>query len=259
VPDFSLDLGGRPVQLSSSFEVVVDGTDGQVELKRVDAKLAATSMLVSGMIANLPGPGRRDVQLTVRIREGRLEDLLALAIDAPQPVMTGLVALDTELALPPGAGRVRDRIKLSGRFALSQARFTDTDVQQKIRDMSRRSQGKSEEQMVHPTLTNLRSDFALNASRLSLNGLEFEVPGAIVALDGTYNLASAEFNLHGNLRMQASASQAMGGVKSIFIKPFNSIFRKDGAGAVLPIRITGPRSAPKFAIDFGKVFQRRGK
>ena len=256
VPDFSLDLGGKPAPLSTTFTVVVDGTDGAVELKRVDAKLASTAMSVTGVIANLPGPGRRDVQLSVRIPDGRLEHLLALAIDAPRPVMTGAVALETHVSLPPGKTRVRDRIDLRGRFGLSQARFTDKNVQQKIQELSRRSQGKSADEELGRTFTDLQAGFVLKNGTLSLSQLEFEVPGAAVLLDGSYDLSSTEFDLHGVLRMQASVSRAIGGVKSIFIKPFNFLFRKDGAGAVVPIRISGPRTAPKFTVEFGKVFGR---
>lgn len=256
VPNFSLDLGGKPTPLSTTFTVMVDGTDGAVELTRVDAKLASTPMSVTGVLANLPGPGRRDVQLTVKIAEGRLENLLALAIDAPQPVMVGKVSLETQLSLPPGATRVRDRIGLKGRFGLSQARFTDKGVQQKIQELSRRSQGKPEDEVLGKTLTDLRGGFVLRRGTLSLTQLEFEVPGAAVVLDGTYSLSSTEFDLRGVLRMQASASKAVGGFKSIFIKPFNWLFRKDGSGAVIPIRITGPRTAPKFTVEFGKVFKR---
>ena len=256
VPDFSLDLGGKPAPLLSTFTVVVDGTDGAVELKRVEAKLASTQMFVTGVIANLPGPGRRDVQLSVRIDKGRLENLLALAIDAPRPVMIGEISLETQLSLPPGKTRVRDRIGLTGRFGLSQASFTDDGVRQKIQELSRRSQGKTEDEMLGRTLTNLRGGFAMRSGTLSLTKLEFEVPGAAVVLDGTYDLSSSEFDLHGVLRMEASVSQAVGGFKSVFIRPFNWMFRKEGSGAVIPIRITGPRTAPKFAVEFGKVFKR---
>jgi hypothetical protein len=54
--------------------------------------------------------------------------------------------------------------------------------------------------------------------------------------------------------MQASMSDAVGGFKSIFLKPFNPIFRKDGAGAVFPIKIEGTRQQPKFGLEFGKIF-----
>ena len=37
-PDFSLDLGGKPVPLETRFHTVVDGTDGSTRLVRVDAQ-----------------------------------------------------------------------------------------------------------------------------------------------------------------------------------------------------------------------------
>ena len=79
----------------------------------------------SGAITNLEGPGRRDVKLDVRISDGRVEDVLALVIDAPAPVMTGDVTLQASLALPPGPTRVRDRLALDGAFGLAATEFTD--------------------------------------------------------------------------------------------------------------------------------------
>ena len=65
-------------------------------------------------------------------------------------------------------------------------------------------------------------------------------------------------NFIGTLRMEATVSQAVGGFKSIFIRPFDFVFRKEGAGAVVPIRISGTRQAPKFGLQVGKVFGRGG-
>ena len=75
-----------------------------------------------------------------------------------------------------------------------------------------------------------------------------------VSLDGTYSLLDEQMNLHGKLRMQATVSKAIGGFRSIFIRPFDFVFRKEGAGAVIPIKISGPRTAPKFGIEAGKIF-----
>jgi hypothetical protein len=55
--------------------------------------------------------------------------------------------------------------------------------------------------------------------------------------------------------MQARMSDVVGGFKSIFLKPFNPLFSKDGAGTVLPIKITGTRDAPKMGIEMGKIFR----
>ena len=54
--------------------------------------------------------------------------------------------------------------------------------------------------------------------------------------------------------MQSSVSRAVGGFKSILLKPFDPLFRKNGAGAVVPIRIAGTRDAPKMSVQIGRVF-----
>jgi len=254
VPDFSLDLGGKPVPLQCDYNVIVDGTDGTTVLKRVDATLVGTRMAVTGAIRNLAGPGRHDVGMTVRIENGRVEDLLALAIDTDKPVMIGDIALNATLSLPPGPSRVRNRLGLAGTFGLSRTEFANEDVSRRLQELSRRSQGKSQDDDMARVLTNLSGKFQLKTGVMGLEQLRFQVPGAEVSLDGTYSLLDEQMNLHGKLRMQATVSKAIGGFRSIFIRPFDFVFRKDGAGAVIPIKISGPRTAPKFGIEAGKIF-----
>jgi hypothetical protein len=255
IPQFSLDLGGTPVPLTTAFETVVDGTDGTVVLERVDATLIETRMLVSGAITNMSGPGNHQVDLEVRIEDGRIEDLLALAIESAEPIMTGDVSLETTFSLPPGPARVRDRVRLSGRFGLSETRFTDADVQRKLQELSRRSQGRSADDPIGRVLTDLAGQFAIASGRVALTNLTFRVPGARVAMGGHYALTTGALDFRGTLRMDASVSSAVGGFKSIFIKPFDSLFRREGAGAVLPIRIQGTRMQPKFGLEMGKILR----
>ncbi|HEX5213967.1 MAG TPA: AsmA-like C-terminal region-containing protein [Vicinamibacterales bacterium] len=254
VPDFNLDLGGKPVALTAKFDTLIDGTDGTTILNRVDATILDTAMIVSGAITNLEGPGRHEVSLKVDIADGRIENLFALAMDTPKPVMTGDVALTATLLLPPGKPRVRDRIRLAGTFGLGRARFSDAEVQAKLTEFSRRSQGKDREDQLGRVMTSLKGRFELANALMRLSKLSFKVPGADVNLAGTYHLTSERMNFAGTLRMEATVSQAVGGLKSIFIKPFDFIFRKDGAGAVVPIKITGTRQQPKFGLQVGKVF-----
>jgi hypothetical protein len=255
VRDFSLDLGGNPARFTSSFDTLVDGTDGTTILRRVDAVLGRTTMRVTGAIENRPGPGRHDVELDVAIEDGRIEDLLSLVLDAPKPVMLGDVTLATRMKLPPGAARVRNRISVTGTFGLEDARFTNAQVQNKLRDLSRRSQGKDEDDAIGRVLSDLHGRLNLGKGVARLSQLTFQVPGARIALDGGYDLGNGALDFRGTLRMDATVSQAVGGFKSIFINPFDGLFRKNGAGAVLPIKIGGTRDAPKFGLDVGKVIK----
>jgi len=56
-------------------------------------------------------------------------------------------------------------------------------------------------------------------------------------------------DFHGTLRMQAKLSQTMTGFKSLLLKAVDPFFSKDGAGAVLPIKITGTRQNPSFGLE----------
>jgi hypothetical protein len=255
IPAFNLDLGGRPVPLTAKYDVMVDGTDGTTTLRRVDATLVKTPLVVTGAITNLPGPGRHDVQIVADVPSGRLEDLLALAIDAPTPPLTGDVRLHATVSLPPGKTRVRDRIALTGSFGLGQARFTSEEVRAKLMELSRRGQGLDKDEPMSRVMTSLKGQFVMKDGVLTMRDLGFEVPGATVALTGTYTLQGEALDFHGTLRMPASASKAMGGFKSIFVRPFDRMLRKDGA-TELPIAITGPRTDPKFGLEIGKVFKR---
>jgi hypothetical protein len=49
--------------------------------------------------------------------------------------------------------------------------------------------------------------------------------------------------------MQAKLSKTVTGKKSFFLKLADPFFKKDGAGSVVPIRISGTRDEPKFALD----------
>ena len=253
-PDFSLDLGGRPMPLETSFHARVDGTDGSTRLMKVDARLGSTSIVASGLIDNTDGPGRRAVTIDSEIKNGRIEDILALAVDAPEPMLEGDISAQSSLILPPGTDPVRRRIDIRGRFGLERARFTDEGVDDRLAELSRRSQGKSREQKSARVMTSLRGGFTLRSGVVQLRDLRFRVPGAAVALGGRYTLGNEVLDFRGTLRMDATVSRAVGGFKSIFLRPFDFIFRKDGAGAVIPIRITGTREQPKMGMEVRRVF-----
>ena len=254
-PDFNVDLGGRPVPLASTFKATVDASNGTTRLDQVDATMFQTALSVQGLVATLPGPNNHSIDLKVAVTRGRIEDLLTTVIDSPTPVLTGDVTLRTTLSLPPGPEPVQDRIRLNGQVGLGAAEFSDAEIQRKLEDLSRRGQGKPEGEMPEGVMSDLSGTFALAKGVLTLRGLIFHVPGAKVNLSGTYTLVSGALDFHGTLTMQATVSQAIGGFRSIFVKPFDPLFKKGGAGAVLPIVISGTRDHPKFGLEVGKVIK----
>jgi hypothetical protein len=255
--DFSLDIAQHPMTLTTEFDAVVDGTDGDTYLKAVSAKLGDTPMLATGAITGTPGVKGRTIAVTVTIDDGRIEDLLQLAVKSERPVVVGAVALKTEMTLPPGEREVIDRLLLDGRFDLDAARFTSRTVQSKIAGMSHRARGGDPDDPADNVVSDLKGQFKLRDGVLSLAALTFGVPGATVRLNGSYGLRGEALQFDGTLRMDATISQAAGGgVKSFLLKAIDPLFRKGKAGAVVPIKVRGTRDDPKFGLDVGRVLSR---
>ena len=85
--------------------------------------------------------GRR-VTLDVAIENGRIEDVLKLAVKSDKALMTGRMRLKTKFLLPAGDEDVIDKLELDGTFRLDEARFTNINVQQRINMLSQRGQGE---------------------------------------------------------------------------------------------------------------------
>jgi hypothetical protein len=191
------------------------------------------------------------------VHQGRIEDLLRLSTKAKTPLMVGHVALHTDFVLPPGKGDVFERLQLTGEFDVDKARFTNPDVQKKLTGMSQRARGHPDEPTPNNVVSDLRGRFRLNNGRMTFSSLLFAMPGASVQLAGTYALRSEALEFDGTLRMEATISQAAGGgLKGFFLKIVDPLFKKKGAGALLPIRIRGTVDDPKYGLDVGKVFKR---
>ncbi len=57
----------------------------------------------------------------------------------------------------------------------------------------------------------------------------------------------------GKVRTEAKLSQMVATKwKSLLLKPVDPFFRKDGAGAEIPVKVSGTKGAPKFGLDLGK-------
>jgi hypothetical protein len=255
-PDFHLDITRQPVALTTSFGAVVDGTDGDTYLTTVDAQFLRTSLTAKGAVVGIKGVKGRLVRLNVEIHEGRIEDLLKLSVKGDQPLLVGNVALKTDFTLPPGEPDVIDRLELAGTFDVDAAQFTDPKVRERLSGMSARARGLDPDEKHGNVVSDLSGKFRLKQGSIALSNLAFSMPGATVRLNGSFGLKSEALYFDGTVRMQATISEAAGGgVKGFFLKMVDPIFRKKGAGAVIPIRVRGTADNPKFGVDVGRIFK----
>jgi hypothetical protein len=247
-PNFSLDPIGRPVPLHTEFSATVDGTDGDTYLHPVRATLLHSLIIANGSVTRASGKPGHIISLNVYVPNAHLQDILRLATKSTEPVMTGTVNLKTKLLLTPGKEKVIHRLTLDGNFGVNDAEFANIDVRDKLQSLSRHALGQPNNEDAGSAVTDLLGTFHLAREVAAFPRLSFSIPGAEVRLAGKYNLPDETLDFSGNLRMQAKLSQTVTGKKSFFLKLADPFFKKDGAGSVVPIRISGTRDHPKFAL-----------
>jgi hypothetical protein len=278
-PDFRLTDFGQPLALTTTFHAHIDGTNGDTFLDPVDATLAHSHFILRGQVAraksNQPtsqvftdssssatngsskptpvplGEGK-DIAFNVNIDRARIEDFLRLTSHTGAPVLIGDVTTRAKLHIPPGTDSVEKRMTLKGAFVLDQATFTSQKIQEDLRQLSMRGQGRPKEVKTtdpNSIQSTIVSDFELANGTITLPDLTYTVPGSKIRVNGTYGLDGA-ISFTGTAAMDATVSQMIGGWLGVLAKPADRFFKKDGAGTEIPFHVTGTRDDPKFGVDF---------
>ena len=257
-PDFLVEVGGHPVPLQAKYRTVVDGTNGDTRLERIDARFLESTIIASGAVLDGPkGEHGRTVSLDISMPQARIEDVMTLAVHTQKPVMTGALQLSSKFLLPPGETDVSQRLRLDGRFAIAAAMFTNYDVQGKIIELSHRGRGKKPDERKGNVASDFAGRFRLMDGLLELPEVAFRVPGAQVRLTGRYALKPETLDFSGTMLMDAKVSETVTGWKSLLLKVADPLFSKRGGGSAIPIRIEGTRNEPKFGLDVRRVFRRQ--
>jgi hypothetical protein len=255
IPDFAVTTGGHPVKLETTFHATVDGTNGNTWLDPVHATFGKTTVQAKGGVFETQGARGRTVSLDVTMKPGRIEDVLLLAIKAKKPPMTGDLQLTTKFLLPPGDDDVMHKLNLDGSFHISRARFQGGGVQGKINELSSRARGDLDETPDN-VASDLRGQYVMKNGSIAFRSITFGVPGARIALDGSYSLRHETLDFKGTARMDAKLSQMTKGWKSIVLKAVDPLFRRKG-DTVIPLTIGGTVDDPKFGLDVKRALTRK--
>jgi len=247
-PDFSLDISGNPVHLRTQYKAIVDGSNGDTLLQPVRAEFLQSQVLAEGGVYKSNDSPGRDVRLNATSTNAQLQDFLRLAVKGSQP-MTGDISFQSKLNIPPGDKDIAERLELEGHFTVRQAHFTQLNLAQKIKALSRAGEGKPGQMAQGSDIFNFSGQFNLKDGLLRCSNLAFNVAGAAFHFNGTYALHTGAINFHGTLSLQAKLSQTTTGIKSDLLKPLDPFFSKNHV-TVLPIKITGTRADPSFGPDF---------
>jgi len=261
-PDFSIDVSGHKVDLTTQFHAIVNGTNGNTYLQPVKAHFLHTDITATGDVVRARNQPGHDIHLDVTVNRGRIENLLQLGVKTDPPVMTGSVQLKTKFYLPPGNQPVNQKLQLRGAFAVEDISFSNENIQKKMDQLSLRSRGQASEAREMDNQTgillpgqqdvqaNMHGIFSLANGELKLPQLVCTMPGAEIRLAGVYTLDGREFDFTGRARMQSPISGIVGGWKGRLLKPFDPFFAKNGAGTDIPIKITGTQANPHFGLNY---------
>jgi hypothetical protein len=257
--NFQLDEGGHPMALVTQFRAVVDATSGDLQISHLDGRLADSAFTATGSIARTESAGGhrgRYVALDIEFPAGRIEDLLGFMHEAARPLMHGDVTLKGKVLLPTGEGRALDRLDVTGTIGLDDAQFSSRAMQGKLLEMSRRAQGLEKDDTPASAVVDLKGTFRILKGQARFRTLHFRTEGAQVSLVGNYGLRDTALDFTGTVRFEASMSRVVGGVKGFFLKALDPLFRKQGAGSVVPIHMTGTLKEPKTDVLVGKIFKK---
>jgi hypothetical protein len=255
-PDFSLDISNHPVPLHTKFHAYVDGTDGDTTLDPVEAHLLHSDFTCRGKVELIRGQGH-DISLDVVMPRARIEDMLELGVKTNPPLMRGALTMQTKLHIPPGKERVAQKIALAGTFKIAGVDFSNAKWQDKIDGLSMRAQGKPEDareagsDKKAEVQSSMTAKFNLAHGTILVDGLDYEIPGAKVLMNGVYTTAGDVFEFKGHVRTEATASQMVTGWKSILLMPVDKFLKKNGAGLELPVSISGTGGDVKFGLAMG--------
>ena len=253
-PDFALDISGHPAAAAKrSFTLFVDGTTGDTTLQSVRARMLHSNITASGVVKIVRGKGH-DISLDVNMPDARIEDMLQLAVKTNPPLMRGALTLHTKLHVPPGPVRVVDKLELTGKFNIARVSFSNPKIQDKVDELSLRAQGRPEDAREAGSdgkaevASQMNADFTLEHAMTTVGNLHYQIPGALVLMNGVYSLDGQVFEFKGHVRTDATASQMTTGWKSILLMPVDKFLKKNGAGMELPIEISGTQSEPHIGL-----------
>ena len=260
VPEFKVERAGRTVPLESEYEAEVNAFDGDVRLGRLDTKIVQTKLLAQGKVAGTPGGKGKSTVMDFNVSRGRIQDIFRLFIKGKISPISGIVSFKAHAEVPPEDRPFLQEVRLSGDFGIEDERFTKPNTRKEIETLSKRARGEktgdkgkdkdADDDDPAGVVTNLKGHVELKDGVATLTNITFSVPGGEANGHGTYNLLNDKIDFHGTLKTDAEFTKfAGGGIKSIFLKPFDAIFKRKPKGSEIPVKLTGTYQHPQAGLE----------
>jgi len=255
VPDFTVTSSNHPVHLATKFTALVNGTNGDVQLQKVDTSFMRTAVAATSDIEGKPGMPRKFTTVDLSVSNGHIDDVLWPFVTSKHSPMAGVTSLRANVIIPPEGRPFLQEVSLIGDFGVGGGQFRPK-TQAKIDKLSESARGEKSADSSPPSGEDVISDLTghveVRGGVATFTKLSFNVPGAAAQLHGTYNMLNKQIDFHGTLKMDAKLPQASTGVKSFFARAIGPLFDKK-KGSVIPVVMDGTYSQPHFGLDLNPV------
>jgi hypothetical protein len=252
VPNFRVSGSSHTVHLTSRFQAVVDGTNGDTYLQNVDAHFQRTTVTSKGSVAGQHGQHGKTVRLELAVKEGRIEDLLFLFTEENPPSMTGSINLRAKVQVPPGPPGFLRKLDFAGSCGIGSGHFTNPNVQKPVNALTQSAGGENEKQQAEDpetVLSQFMGQVSVKNGVATLSNISFSAPGTRAQIQGTYDLLDRKVDLHGILYTNGKLSDTTSGFKALVLKAVSPLLKQKSV-TVVPFAITGTSSHPSFGLDF---------
>jgi AsmA-like C-terminal region len=254
IPNFMVTRSQHSVHLQSEFHATVNGTNGDVQLDRVNAAFLKTMVVGKGEVAHHAGQEGKVTSVDLSVHHGRIQDVLWLFVCEANPPLHGSGNFRARVIIPPGDAPFLHKVRLIGDFGIEDGQFAKAGTQARVDTLSQKALGEkvgndSDASDPGRVISELAGHVELREATATFKNFRFAVPGATAEMHGTYNLESRAVNLHGTLRTEEEFSEMTSGFKAVVLRPFDVFFRRKHAGSEMPVHLIGTYDDPEAGLD----------
>jgi hypothetical protein len=256
--NFEVVRSGLAAPLSTRFQLVVNGLNGDVTLTSVNASYFNTSIHSSGSVAGKEGMEGKFTSLDFTVRGGHIQDILRLFVRESRPPMSGITNIQAHVTVPPEGKPFLQEVTLQGEFDIADGHFENPPRQTSVNELSQTARGEKkakengQEIPSETVAAHVHGRSSVHDGTATFTDLEFAIPGADASMHGTFSLLDEKIDLHGTVKMDAKFSQTTSGIKSLFAKVLDPFLDKKH-GSVVPVLVNGTYSNPHFGVDLNPV------
>ena len=247
-PDFEVTKTHHKQPLETRFSAVVNAKTGDIDLPQVVAQFGRDHLELHGTIAR-DNHNKRSAVLDINCPDGSVEDTFYPFIESPQSALAGKTTFHMKIRIPSGPAPFLRKLNLQTDFRIDDAHFTHPKTQVQV---SKIAEGPRQDRPdpAHPA--KFRGNITVRGGTAHFSYLALQDQGASASFWGNYDLIRESVDMHGKLKTEASLSKATHGIASVFAKILEPLFKKRPHVSVVPVKISGTYSHPKFALDLAK-------